>query len=51
MFVFAGKGCMDHYFIKMGYPSDCGVFSLEEDKRVCTKHEGCIIPLYEYFFP
>lgn len=50
IYVFVGKGGMEHAFTYVASLSYQGVFPLEGDKRVWSKYEVCAIPLHELLF-
>ncbi|KAI5425713.1 hypothetical protein KIW84_031509 [Lathyrus oleraceus] len=47
---FAREGSLERAFLDVGSSSDRGGQTLEEDKRICSEYENCIIPFHECTF-
>lgn len=50
VWVFSIKGGLDRAYTEVGSFSSWGVFSLEEDKRICIIYDGWFLPLHEWLF-
>lgn len=45
---FTMKRHLDQSFIDLGPPWDQWILILEKDKRLCSKYDGCVVPIHEY---